>query len=242
MRISSGLSQEPAPTWAAFGGAVLGGIVLSWAASPAEVYRSLRMPVVAPGGWGLSEVALPLCAAVAWLLLGWVAAVLVLASLSRVAGCHRGVTRLLRLLLPGTPGQFLGGVLGLALAAATSPDAARATAVSPPILRPQSVAIASAPAAPAPQPDLDWPTTQPVPTPTPDRGREPKTAGGQPRPRPLVIVRPGDSLWYLAASQLRAEGARPTERAVVGGEPRADRGRPRSDPGRPATAHPLPAQ
>jgi hypothetical protein len=237
------------PGWA---GVVSCGAALRWAAPPDEVSRALWMLVVAPrsslDGGGLGGIALPLCGAAAWLLLGWSVAVLALVGVTRVARCQRPARWLLRLLLPGGPGRLVGGLLGLALVAAVSPAvanpaAAQGPTTGAPMVRPRRAAT---PPTDAPHLDLDWPTSPkpsptagplaaptptpatqtpaplaPVPTGVPPASAHPPkgtTSGAKPSVR--VTVRRGDTLWGLAASQLRAEGTPPTERAVAVSWPR----------------------
>jgi nucleoid-associated protein YgaU len=174
------------------------GLVLLMAAPPpSTAWRELRATSSALDPTG------PLVAAaalLAWALATWLAVtVLVTAAgqLPGVAGRLAGAGA--RRIAPAAIRRAVEVTLGLTVAVGVL-GAAPASAASSPAAAPTNVAGASAAGASATEPsaarpDLDWP-----------RGAAPAEP---------VLVRPGDSLWRLAAQQLQAAGTPTPSRAQV---------------------------
>lgn len=169
------------------------GLVLLMAAPPpSTAWRELRATSSAldPTGPVVAAAAL-----LAWALAIWLAVtVLVTAAgqLPGVAGRLAGAGA--RRIAPAAIRRAVEVTLGLTVAVGVL-GAAPASAASSPAAATTNVAGASATGPSAARPDLDWP-----------RGTAPAES---------VLVRPGDSLWRLAARQLQAAGTPTPSRAQV---------------------------
>ena len=188
---------------------------------------SLLTRVAAPHAWiaaaGADEVAAQLAAAGLWLAALWTAVGLVSVAVARLPGSvGRTADHLARAVLPRA-------VYGLAVGASGAGV----------LLAPVAAAAQPPPTVPAPA----WPTSSAVPAPAWPIGPEAATPRPTPRPesRPaarqpdapsgVVTVRPGDSLWTIAAAHLtpphppaaRIAAAWPrwfaANRAVIGADP-----------------------
>ena len=169
----------------------------------------------------------PLVAAaalLAWTLAGWLLLVALLTACSRLPGLlGNGFRRALHLVAPAAvrravalalgAGVVLGGGTGTALAASHGPARAAGAPAARSAVQQLTPQLGS-PAAPQLPPSLDWPTAAP-----------PFGTTGQ-----AVVVRPGDTLWDLAAARLpddasdaRVAAAWPawwsTNREVIGPDP-----------------------
>lgn len=169
------------------------GLVLLMAAPPpSTAWRELRATSSALDPTG------PLVAAaalLAWALATWLAVtVLVTAAgqLPGVAGRLAGAGA--RRIAPAAIRRAVEVTLGLTVAVGVL-GAAPASAASSPAAATTNVAGASATEPSAARPDLDWPRGAP--------------------PAEPVLVRPGDSLWRLAAQQLQAAGTPTPSQAQV---------------------------
>lgn len=172
---------------------------------PAQLASELRSPRAWVADVGPDAAVATLASGVLWLIALWVACGLAAIAVS---------------LLPGRLGQ-----LGRAVTDRVTPAALRRlmiTAASTSIMLSPAVAVA-APAtggAPAPPgttsalPPLGWPL-DPHPAPVTSHGSAPPSA--QPRSADHVTVRPGDSLWSLAAERL---GAKPSAARIQAEWPR----------------------
>ena len=200
-------------------------LLLAAAPAPAAALRTLRAPAAAPDPTG------PLVALVA--LLAWTLAAWLLVAVALTAGGH----------LPGVAGRVLHAVARRTVPAAVrrSAEVALGLTVAVGVLGASPAAAATdAERLPAPATaghqagapladagrDLDWPTAPAVPATGPDQQLDrpavepPAVASGPaagPAPRAgAVVVRPGDTLWGLAESDLRAGGtAAPTDAQVA---------------------------
>jgi nucleoid-associated protein YgaU len=142
-------------------------------------------------------------ALLAWVCAGWLLLVLLLAAAARTGSRLAQVA--VGQLAPAALRSLLGIAVGTAVAVAVTPGSASAD-WSPP----------SPPPSPALELDLDWgqpvatATARPAPTPHPSPvTRPPAPTHDSPQ---VVLVRPGDSLWRIAA---RALGPEATDRAVA---------------------------
>lgn len=148
---------------------------------------------------GAETLVLAAAALLAWLAWGWGALGLVLTALSAVPGVVGAVARAAsRLLLPADARRAAALALGLGLAVGSPALAACSTAVPAP-----AAAVSLPRAAPVP----DWPVTpaQPVDPAVPDPAPPPTAPGPVPEwPAAGHVVVRGDSLWGIAAADLRA--------------------------------------
>lgn len=197
--------------------------------------------IAAPQSWvteaGADGAALSLAGAALWVLALWLGAGLVAAVVAVVPGsCGRLARTVARVLLPAALYRVVIGAAGLGLflapvAAGASASAgggghAAASTSTPPI--PTPTWPSDPPSLPAP----GWPSGPAAATPNgnvpPPGARPPQSA--QPADARAVLVRPGDSLWDLAAARLGADGtlaqtaaAWPrwyaANRAVIGADP-----------------------
>ncbi len=180
------------------------GLVLLLAAPPpSTAWRELRATSSALDPTG------PLVAAaalLAWALATWLAVTVLVTAAGQLpgvagrlagAGARRIAPAAIRRAVEVTLGLTVAvGVLGAAPAsAASSSAAATSPAAATTNVAGASAAGASAAEPSAARPDLDWP-----------RGAAPAEP---------VLVRPGDSLWHLAAQQLQAAGTPTPSRAQV---------------------------
>ena len=164
----------------------------------------------------------------AWLLLGMVLALL--AALSARSGHHRLGAGMARL-APGFLARLSVAALGGSLVLATSANAAapRATAVQELAARPVAQPVAQQEVQPTVRQSQANPEATPVPGPHGEPGNPPDTGtddhtvlspgwlpqrislplqrvlGGDTRTSPEVVVRPGDTLWSIAARHLAPE-------------------------------------
>ena len=183
--------------------------------SPATALQALRPagPTAPLTGPLVGALALLAWAALAWLLL--------LAALTLLAG--RG----------GRPGRLGAAVLQRAAPAALRRAVALALGVGVVLGSAGAAGAAPAPtppvATPVAGPSLDWPGLHPAPAPAPASAPAAAPAA-PPAPPGTVVVRPGDSLWSLAAGRLppgasaRAVAAAwpawwSANRAVIGDDP-----------------------
>jgi resuscitation-promoting factor RpfA len=166
-----------------------------------------------------ADPAAPVLAAVAvsaWALAAWLLLVAVLTTAGRVPGTLGQVASALsRRVAPAAVRRALEALLGLTVAAsALGAPPASAADPTPPAPRPAAELTLDWPGTASP-PALDWappPPTEPVPTSSPAR-----PAPAHPREAlPAVAVRPGDTLWDIAAEHLSA----PTPAAVARSWPR----------------------
>jgi hypothetical protein len=180
--------------------------------------EGLAGKVAAPHAWvaeaGADGAAITLAGAALWVVALWLGAGLLAAVATGLPGrCGQLARTLARVLLPAAVYRVVAGAAGLGVLLA--PVAAGAAGASPSAPDTSSAATLTStppiptptwPGDPAPLPTPSWPTTVPgghaqtgtVPRPDP---RAPKS------PRPAlrsddVLVRPGDSLWSIAAAQL----------------------------------------
>ena len=185
---------------------VLGvGLVLLLAApAPSAAWRELRetSSTLDPTGPVVAAVAL-----LAWALAGWLAVTVLVTAAGRLpgvagrlagAGARRIAPAAVRRAVEVALGLAVAiGVAGAAPAAAASSSAAAPTSASQPTVREPSAA----------RPDLDWPRQTAPP------GTAPAVAATA--PTEPVLVRPGDSLWRVAAQQLQAAGTPDPSEAQV---------------------------
>jgi nucleoid-associated protein YgaU len=183
--------------------------------------RSLPGHVAALSAWvataGADEVAAELAAAGLWLAALWTAVGLASIALARLPGCiGTAADRLARAVLPHAVYRLAAGAAGAGL-----------------LLAPVA-ASAQPPRTPVPAPA--WPTSSTLPAPAWPLGPEssaprhaPAPDRQPPAPSEVVTVRPGDSLWTIAAASLAhatparvaAEWPRwfAANRAVIGADP-----------------------
>jgi len=166
---------------------LLGGLLLaaltwaSWGTDPAS-------------GEPLTELIVAV-ALLAWALVGWIGMVAALLLLSRLPGAAGSLaTRAFRRTAPAVLRRSLQAALGLTvsisvIATVAAPAAAHHGGLHAHVGKPDSTAALPLPAVADPPTSLDWP--QPA---------------AQPEAAQHVTVRPGDSLWRLAAERL-PEGA-----------------------------------
>lgn len=172
-----------------------------------------------PAGWltatGTDEAVAAVAGLIVWLLAGWVALALTLSVLAAFAGsgayacrhfAEAMLPRSLRSLLITATATSL--IVGPVASAGASPAALLAGPTPPKAVATATVAVAAAAAAPIP-----WPVTSTAPGPPaikPLPPAKPQGPGHQVRPHPAaeprVTVRPGDSLWLIAAHRLTESG------------------------------------
>jgi hypothetical protein len=196
-------------------GVVTAAAVLALSPQWSDLSRAARDPA----GWltatGTDEAVAALAGLIIWLLAGWVALALTLSVLAAFAGsgadaCRRFaeamLPRSLRSLLITATATSL--IVGPAASAGASPTALVAGPTP-------AKAVATATAAAAAADPIPWPVTSPAPGPPAIKPLPPAKAQGpgrldQVRPHPAVeprvTVRPGDSLWLIAAHRLTESG------------------------------------
>ena len=178
--------------------------LLACAPSPAAALTTLRAPLDAGAvaGGDVTAPVVGLLSLVAWPLAGWLLVATALAASSRLPGVGGRVgSAVLRRVAPATVRRCLELALGLTVATAVVAGPASAS---------HTGAEAVPPPAAVSTPLLDWPTTQlPRPEVVPAQVRT-----AEPRLPEPVVVRPGDSLWALAARSL-GEGAAPDQVAAT---------------------------
>ena len=200
------------------GSTAAGALLLLAAPRPAAALHSLTSPDSLTSAGGAAAPTAPLVAAVAllsWLLVAWLA----LTALLTVGSSLRGplgvaCAAVLRRAAPAALRRAVAVALGVGIVLGGAGPAHAATPTAPP---PTAAALdwpvspTTTSPAPVSEPALDWP----VPTPGP--------AGS-------VVVRPGDSLWRLAAEHLPSTARRAdvaaawpawwsANRAVIGPDP-----------------------
>src|SRR3954469_23601605 len=183
-------------------------VLLASAPSPAAAGATLAAPTAAP------DPLAPLLAVVslaAWLLLSWLLVVAAAASLAQLPGATgRAASAVTRRLAPVAVRRLVEVSLGLSVAtgvlAASPASAGTDLPPAPPAAATASLDWPTPPAANA-APALDWdpaPAAAPVvdAMPAPARAAAPvaRTVVAGP-----VVVRPGDSLWAVAADHLPAD-------------------------------------
>ena len=174
---------------------------------------ALAGDVSAPHAWvataGPDGAAITLSCAGLWCVAAWLGVGLLAAAATQLPGSIGRMARSAsRAMLPAALYRLVAAAAGLGILVAPVVAAARA---------------ASAPAIPAPT----WPTTTPRPTVRPPQPARPTRGSSQGRG---VVVRPGDSLWAIAATRLGPQ-ATPAlvaatwprwyaaNRAVIGADP-----------------------
>lgn len=157
-------------------------IALSWAApDPEKVVLALRSPQGWVGTHGVDAAVVFVAVALSWVLLGWLALGLVVGVAAELPGAAgRAAAAIGTIVLPRAIRQVVSLTLGVGMLTA----GASAASADPAPARPETPAASTAVA-------VDWPL-QPSSAPTPDSAPV-DTA---------VVVRPGDSLWAIAASRL----------------------------------------
>jgi LysM repeat protein len=158
---------------------------------PALLAGIATAPQATADARGADYVALTVVAVLAWLTLGWLlacAAFVVAAALpGRLGACAEAASRVL---LPGAARQLIAVALGVTVSAGVSATAAAAAPGGRPA-EPASVATI----------DLDWPAE----VASPNLAGKPAAPASPPpdaAPPSQVVVRPGDSLWRIAARDL----------------------------------------
>jgi nucleoid-associated protein YgaU len=230
----------------------VGSVVLADVAAIGMLYpdwRSIAAGTRAPGDWieraGADTVVSTLAATAMWLVSAWLGLALLAVLTGSLPGTAGAIARTLaNVAVPATLHRAIAGILGLGILA--TPAAALASPVPSPTSSASSVSAAStsplpAPSWPAasagnPQPTVAsprWPTNA-EPVPRPESGTPPPVARDDRRKPPAanesVVVRPGDSLWMIAATRL---GRPPSDDQVAGAWPRwyaANRAEIGSDP------------
>jgi nucleoid-associated protein YgaU len=235
----------------AVGGAGCVAAVALGAASVADTVRALRSPLAWVDRVGADAAATRLATVVLVLLAAWVGVGLLAGLVARLPGAlGRTADRFARVALPGALYRVAAGAAGVGLVLA--PTSAAGASTPGPV---GSAAVQSAAGADAPVPPR-WPSDAPLPTPGWPTGGSDATATPAPRPRPAhrppapapaprptptptptptdrtrqVVVRPGDSLWSLAADHLPASAPAAAvarswprwygaNRAVIGADP-----------------------
>lgn len=188
-------------------------------------HLSLVHRIAHPHTWvtqvGADHAAAQLCAAGVWLAAVWVT----LGTVAGLAGALPGIAgrigaSVARTLLPRAMYRIVAGAAGLGV-------------LLTPALAAGAVAPQPAPTASQPTPTPQWPTDAPVrppqwpampPIPSVGHGRAP-VHGHAPQPRlprhrhpaELVVVRPGDTLWGIAADHLPGH---PPQRRIAAAWPR----------------------
>ncbi len=193
-------------------GVLAAGFLLAAAApSPSQAVNALRSG--APGA-DPTEPLVALAALVAWALAAWLATTTVVVAAGALPGWAGALSAAFaRRIAPVAVRRAVELALGLtAVAGALAPAAASAAPVPAPVTAAVAAPMTSQ-AAPgygsAGYAPLDWPVGDPPPA-EPPQSRADRSAGES------VLVRPGDSLWRLAAAELEAAtGAVPSAAAVA---------------------------
>jgi resuscitation-promoting factor RpfA len=185
----------------------------------------------APHRWlavaGADGAAAQLATAGLWVLAVWVGVgLLAVAGRALPGGLGRFGDRLARLVLPRICYRAVAGAIGIGalaapVSAAATPGAAHPTAAGRPIAMHRLAVTPTWPTDPR-LPTPSWPTT-PAPT-TPASSKPAKPSPTTPAAavttstvEPSVVVRPGDSLWLIAAARL---GPSATEAEIAAAWPR----------------------
>jgi hypothetical protein len=165
---------------------------------PAALAEGLRAPHAWVQSVGADAAAGALCGAAMWCVAAWLAVGLLLLGAASVPGAMGRLARALaRVLLPRAIVRLITGAAGLGVLIA--PVAAGAAA---PVPRPQALPSVPAPTWPTDPalPSPSWPTTHATGG-TPGSA-PPATAHPTEARTRSVTVRPGDSLWQIAAREL----------------------------------------
>lgn len=197
------MEQQRAGQVVAAAGAA-GALLLLAAPAPTSALELLREP---PAGDPVAPL-VGLLSLLAWLLAGWL-----LLGVSMTAGAHLpgGVGRLAsaaaRAVVPTALRRAVELALGLTvLVGATASPAAASSATAPSAPPPPAAAAVT---------DLDWgaPLPEEPAPPAADAPPPPPARAAPARPaQAAVLVRPGDTLWALAAQEL---GGAATDRAIA---------------------------
>jgi hypothetical protein len=208
-------------------------VLLELAPEPGALARDLRAPHAWLAEVGADAAASTLAGAALWCVAGWLALGLIAALAIELPGCvGRAADATARILLPRALYRVVAGAVGFGILLAPVAATADAGAVA---RTGAGLAVASVTPTPPPTPPPalpapTWPGPPPasgpaLPAPTLPDGAQPTV-----RPAAGVIVRPGDSLWRIAAVHLgeRASAARiatawpqwyAANRTVIGADP-----------------------
>jgi hypothetical protein len=188
-----------------------GFLLVAAAPSPSQAVDALRSG--APGA-DPTEPLVALAALAAWALAAWLATTTVVVAAGALPGWAGALSAAFaRRIAPVAVRRMVELTLGLtAVAGALGPAAASAAPLPAPVTAPMT-APATSQASPgygdARYAPLDWPVGDPPPAPRP-QSRADRSADEP------VLVRPGDSLWRLAATELEAAtGSVPSAAAVA---------------------------
>jgi nucleoid-associated protein YgaU len=163
----------------------------------AELAGALR-PDADPTG-----LAVALLAALAWVITGWLILAVTVALASRAPGAvGLAAARIAERISPALVRRMVGGatVVGVVLCPLAVPTLASAAPAS---------SVGSTPCS-AGLPSLDR-----IPLPCSTPAPSPDSSSALDGDRAAVTVRPGDTLWSVAAAELRRDGLDPTPRAVA---------------------------
>ncbi|PZS37068.1 MAG: hypothetical protein DLM58_00210 [Pseudonocardiales bacterium] len=206
------------------------------------LFRDLAAPRAWVAGVGADAAAMTVTGAALWCVALWLGLGLLAAAATALPGqCGRLARSLTRMLLPAAMYRVVAGAAGLSVllapVAAGAAGASRATPSGTPAATSPSIPAPTWPTDPPTLPAPGWPSAATTPSaghrassegaPGPD-ARPPHPPGTEP-PR-TVVVRPGDSLWAIAAAHLgpgvapgRTAAAWPrwysANRAVIGADP-----------------------
>ncbi len=195
--------------------------VVDWAAPVSAAIAGLRDPQATADRYGVDALLLAAAGAACWLALAWlVVAMGVLAATALPGRCGHVAHAVAARTVPPAMRRLLA--LGLGLAVVTSAGSAAASATE----------LAQAPRGAHSAVDLDWPlgvapaaTTEPAGTTTPAARSTVSSLVGS-----MVVVRPGDCLWSIAAGHAPAGAGNAAiaaawprwyaaNRAVIGADP-----------------------
>jgi resuscitation-promoting factor RpfA len=188
-------------------------VLLELAPEPGALARDLRAPHAWLAEVGADAAASTLAGAALWCVAGWLALGLIAALAIELPGCvGRAANATARILLPGALYRVVAGAVGFGILLAPVAATADAGVVARTGAGPAVASVTPTPP-PTPPPALPAPTWPgPPPAPGPALPAPTLPDGAQPAVRPAasVIVRPGDSLWRIAAVHLgeRASAAR----------------------------------
>ena len=195
----------------------VGSVVLADVAAIGTLYpdwSSVTAGMREPGAWieraGADTVVGILAATGLWVVSVWLGLALLVVLAGSLPGTAGAIARTLaNVAVPATLYRAIAGVLGIGILAA--PAAALASPVPSPTSSASSVRAApswpsaSAGSAPPTVATPGWPTDA-KPVPRPESGTAPPAAQDDRRKPPAanesVVVRPGDSLWVIAATRL----------------------------------------
>ena len=178
-------------------------LLLAASPTPAAALRTLRVASSADA-FGSSTIAfaplVAVAALLAWALVAWLLVVAAATLASRLPGlAGRAASSVARHVAPAVLRRVFDVALGVTMAVGVV--GATPAAASPPV----------PPAPPAATASLDWPTGRPTPTsdanPTTTTATHTAAAPARPAAGAPVVVRPGDSLWAVAADHLPADAS-----------------------------------